>query len=61
MPSDYGEPQPFTIEDLVELGNGVLQTLSSVGQVRMIPGCCTQGCCDQAVLEVLGRRSSRET
>jgi hypothetical protein len=45
----------FTVEELVRLGNEVLQTLSGVRNLRPIPGCCTQGCCDEAVLEMLGR------
>ena len=53
---DLEEPRQYTVEDLVRLGNEMLQTMSGVRNVRMIPGCCTQGCCDPAVLDMLGRR-----
>lgn len=45
----------YSVEDLVRLGNEVLQTLSAVPNVRMIRGCCTQGCCNDGVVEMLGR------
>jgi hypothetical protein len=43
----------YTIQDLVRLGFEVLQTMESVRNVRMIPGCCTQDCCNGAVLDIL--------
>jgi hypothetical protein len=48
-------PQLYTIDDLVRLGNHVLQTLSAVGIAGTIPGCCTQGCCDPSVLDLISR------
>ena len=57
-----GRPQgarPFTIEDLVRIGDQVvrgLAELGNVGSLQAIPGCCTQGCCDGEVLRVLDRR-----
>ena len=55
----YEEPERLlTIEDLVRIGDQVVRGLAELGDVSMmrpIPGCCTQGCCDGAVLEILGR------
>jgi hypothetical protein len=59
--ADYSGPDEperiLTVEDLVRIGDQVVRGLSELGGInlRPIPGCCTQGCCDGAVLEMLGR------
>lgn len=50
--------RPFTVTDLVRIGAEVVQTLT-IRNMLPTPGCCTQGCCEASVIEMIGRPPDR--
>jgi hypothetical protein len=54
------EVRLFTVTDLVRIGAEVVQTLA-LRNMMPTPGCCTQGCCDASIIEMIGRPPDRPT
>ena len=57
-PERQEEFKPFTVTDLVRIGAEVVQTLA-LRNMLPTPGCCTQGCCDASIIEMIGRPPDR--
>jgi hypothetical protein len=45
------ETRPYTREQLTIAKQAMLDQLAGFSGGRMIPGCCTQGCCDATAQE----------